>query len=197
MSEARTPAFVLRLGRLPYAAWIGLGALALVAWRQGLAFALSEGGAGTVEHILFDAADNPPWLLAIVAVALLISRARDVRAAIGAPGSPLRAALLLAPGLALLGWARFVDAADLAMLGTLFMALGAAYAAAGGAFLRIVALPLLLLAFAVPVPGVLVNAVIYPLQMATASYAHELVTWLGFTAVRSADIIRTASHTFL
>jgi exosortase/archaeosortase family protein len=197
LSEARSPASALRLVRPPHAAWLGLGALALVGWREGLAFALSEGSAGSVEHMLFDAAENPPWLLAAVGAALLLSRARDVRAAVGAPGSPLLAALLLAPGLALLGWARFVDAPDLALLGTLAMGLGAAYAAAGGALLRLIALPLGLLAFALPVPGVLVNQVIYPLQMATAEYAHGLVTLIGHTTVRSADVIRTVSHTFL
>jgi exosortase len=197
LSEARTPTSALGLGRLPHAAWLGLGALALIGWRQGLGFAFSEGASGDVESILFDAAENPPWLLAVVGAALLVSRARDVRAAVGAPGSPLLAALLLAPGLALLGWARFVDAPDLALLGTLAMGLGCVYAAAGGALLRIVALPLLLLGFAVPVPGVLVNQVIYPLQMATADYAHGLVTLLGYTTVRSADLIRTSTHTFV
>jgi exosortase len=197
LSEARTPASALRLARVPHAAWLGLAALALVAWRQGLAFAVSDGGAQTVEHILFDAADNPPWLLAVVAAALLVSRARDVRDAIGAPGSPLRAAALLAPGTALLAWARFVDASDLAMLGTLAMALGAAYAAAGGRFLRIVALPVLLMAFSVPVPGVLVNEIIYPLQLATSQYAHSLLNLIGVTSVRSADVIKTATHAFI
>jgi exosortase len=197
LSEARTPTSALGLRRIPHAAWLGLGALALIGWRQGLGFAFSEGASGDVESILFDAAENPPWLLAVVGAALLVSRARDVRAAVGAPGSPLLASLLLAPGLALLGWARFVDAPDLALLGTLAMGLGCVYAAAGGALLRIVALPLGLLVFAVPVPGVLVNQVIYPLQMATASYAHALVTLLGYTTVRSADLIRTSSHTFV
>ena len=197
LSHAEPRASVLRLDRASTAAWAALAALALFAWRQGIGFALSDGGAQSVETILFDAADNPPWLLAIVAAALLVSRARDVRAAVGAPGSPLRAAALFAPGLALAAWARFVDAPELALLGTLAMALAAAYAAAGARLLRILALPLLLLAFAVPIPGVLVNAVVHPAQLVTSAYAHGLLTAIGVTAVRSADVIRTASHAFV
>jgi exosortase len=198
LSEAGTRAPVRRVERvLPLLPWLGLAVLALVGWRQGVAFAISDGAAQSVEHILFDAAENPPWLLAIVAVALLISRARDVRATVGAPGSPLAAAALLAPGAALLAWARFVSAPDLALLGALAMGLGTAYAAAGARLLRIVALPLLLLVFAVPAPGVLVNEIIYPIQLATAEWAHALITALGVTSVHSGDLIRTASHAFI
>jgi exosortase len=198
LSDAGTTGSVRRLDRvLPGAPWIGLLALALVAWRQGLAFAFSDGAAQSVEHIFFDAAENPPWLLAIVAAALLASRARDLRDAVGAPGRPLLAATLLGPGVVLLAWARFVDAPDLALLGTLGMMLGAAYAAAGGRLARLIALPVLLLVFAVPVPGVIVNEIVYPLQLATAKYAYGILTSIGITSVRSADVIRTASHAFI
>jgi exosortase len=179
------------------AAWLGAGVLALLAWREGVAFALSSGGASDVEQIFFDAAENPPWLIALVSFALLVSRRADLRAAVGAPGSALGAALLLAPGLALLGWGHFVSAPDLSLLGVLAMALGAAWLAFGPRLAKLIAVPLLLLAFSVPIPGAIVNQLVYPLQLATASYAYAILGLLGVSAFHAADVIRTATHNFL
>jgi exosortase/archaeosortase family protein len=47
------------------------------------------------------------------------------------------------------------------------------------------------------VPGVLVNEIVYPVQLATAKYAYGILTSIGVTSVRSADVIRTASHAFI
>jgi exosortase len=132
-----------------------------------------------------------------VAVALLASRRRELRAACGAAGSAARAALLLAPGLLLLAWGRFVSAPELALLGALAMAFGAAYAVAGFRLLRWLAVPLGLLAFAVPAPGAVVNRVIHPLQLWTADYAAALLRPLAVSALQTADVIRTPSHNFL
>lgn len=197
MSQGRLEARPGSLARPGAAAWLGLAALALVAWREGLVFAVSEGGAHQVENILFDAADNPPWVIATVVAALLASRWRDLRAALGSPGSLALASLLLAPGLALLAWARFVSAPELALLGTVAMALGTAYALHGGRLLRLLAVPLALLLFAIPAPGALVNQVVYPLQLWTADYAAALLRPLPLSALQSADVIRTPSHNFL
>jgi exosortase len=183
--------------RAPAVAWIGLGALALVGWREGLAFAVSSGGAPDVEHVFFEAADNPPWLISIIAAALLFSRRADLRAALGAPGSLVAASALLAPGLALLGWGRFVSAPDLALLGTLAMALGAAWLAGGPRLAKLLAIPLGLLLFALPVPGALVNQVVYPLQIVTADYAYAILDAIGALAMQTADVIRTPNKTFL
>lgn len=184
-------------GLAPRTAWLGAAALALLAWREGLAFAASSGGPADVEHIFFDAAENPPWLISIIALALLVSRRGDLRAALGRPASGLGPSLLLAPGLAFVAWARFVAAPDLALLGVLAMALGSAWLGFGARFARLVAAPLGLLLFCVPVPGALVNQVVYPLQLWTASYAHALLELLGVSTLHAADVIRTPAHNFL
>jgi len=181
----------------PLPAWLGLAALTAFAWREAIAFALSSGTAGDVESMLFDAADNPPWLITLVSVVLLFSRRHALRREVGAPGSPLRAAALLTPGLALLGWGRFVSAPDLVLLGAIAMALGAAYACCGARFARAIALPVLLLGFAMPAPGALVNQIVYPLQLWTSDYAYALLSPLGVTAMQASDVIRTATHTFI
>ena len=77
------------------------------------------------------------------------------------------------------------------------MAIGVAWLASARASRASLALPLGLLGFAVPVPGALVNQVVYPLQLWTASYAHALLELLGVTTLQSADVIRTPSHNFL
>lgn len=197
MSEVRPAAAPRILPRAQALGWLALAALALVAWREGLRYALSEGGGKGIEHILFDAADNPPWLITVVSALLLLSRGRELRERIGPPGSLLAASALLVPGLALLGWARFVGAADLALLGTVAMAVGSAWAALGAGFARGVGVPMALLAFGIPAPGALVNQIVYPLQLFTAEYAAALVGLAGATAIQTADVIRTPSHVFL
>jgi exosortase len=197
LSEGRIEARPWSLARSPAAAWLAALLLAAVGWREGLAFALSSGGADRVEQLLFDAADNPPWLISAVAAALVLSRARELRAACGAPGAAALASGLLAPGLALLAWGRFVAAPELSLLGALAMALGSAYALGGGRLLRFLAVPLGLLAFAVPAPGAFVNRVVYPLQLWTADYTSFLLRPLPVSALQSADVIRTARHNFL
>jgi exosortase len=187
----------MRLARAPAAAWLGLAALAAFAWREGLAFALSSGPASDVESMFFDAADNPPWLISLVGAGLLFSRWRELRARIGPPASLLGASALLALGLALLAWARFVSAPDLALLGMVLMALGAAAFCFGARFARAIALPVGLLAFAIPAPGALVNYLVYPLQLVTSDYAFALLRPLGVAAIQNSDVIRTASHTFI
>jgi exosortase len=132
-----------------------------------------------------------------VALALLASRRAELRAAVGAPARPLGPSLLLAPGLALLAWGRFVSAPDLALLGTLAMAIGGCGLAFGARLARLVAVPLGLLVFCVPVPGALVNQVVYPLQLWTASYAQALLQLLGVATFHTADVIRTSTHNFL
>lgn len=187
----------MRLASGPAAVWLALAALAAFAWREGIAFALSSGAAADVEAMFFDAADNPPWLITLVAVLLLVARRRELRAKLGPPGSPWLAAALLAPGLALLGWGRFVSAPDLSLVGALLMALGAALGCFGARLAGFVAVPLGLLVFAVPAPGALVNALVYPLQLWTSDYAFALANAVGVTALQATDVIRTASHTFL
>lgn len=132
-----------------------------------------------------------------MALALLASRHAELRAALGAPARALGPSLLLAPGLALLAWGRFVSAPDLALLGTLAMAIGGCWLALGARLARLVAVPLGLLVFCVPVPGALVNQVVYPLQLWTASYAQALLRLLGVATFHAADVIRTSTHNFL
>lgn len=187
----------MRLARGSAAAWLAVAALAAFAWREGIVFALSSGPAANVEAMFFDAADNPPWLITFVAALLLYARRRELRAKLGPPGSPWLAAALLAPGLALLAWGRFVSAPDLSLLGVLLMALGAAVSCFGTRLARSVAVPLGLLVFAVPAPAPLVNALVYPLQLWTSDYAFALAKASGITALQASDVIRTSSHTFL
>lgn len=197
MSEAQSAARVASVPRSRLAAWAALALLAGVAWREGVAFALSSGSAADAEHVFFAAADNPPWLVTSICVALLVSRRRDLARAVGAPGAPAGALALFAPGLALLAWGHLVAAPDLSLAGTIASALGAAYAVAGAHFARLVALPVALLAFAVPIPGVLVNQVVWPLQLWTATYAHALLRPLDLTMLRTADLLRTPDHSFI
>jgi exosortase len=198
MNEAPPAVSALAPGRAGLAAWLGAGALAALAWHEALRFLASEGSStASVEHVFFDAAENPPWLIALVAIALLASRRGEVRAAARAPGSPWQAAALLAPGLVGVAWGRFTGAPDLALFGAIAMAIGALLLAFGAPLARLVAPPLALLAFAAPAPGVLVNAIVYPLQLVTADYAAALVYTLGIPAVQTADVIRTVSHAFL
>lgn len=184
--------------------WLAAALLAGLALRElaqwvllGTAAGPTAGASADVEGVLFDPARNPPWLVFLTSAALVLARWGDLRDAAGAPGSPWIAGVLVLPALALAGWAHFVAAPDLLVPALVLGGLGIAYAAAGGTFARCLVPPMLLLLFAMPLPGVVVNAVVFPFQLWTASYAAFLLQQIAHPTLQLADTLRTASEQFI
>lgn len=183
-------------------AWIAAAALAVFAWRElalWVASHATHAGPATheVESVFFDASRNPPWLIFLAAALLVAARHRDLVRAWGARGTALGSGVVLALGVALAGWARFVSATDLLIPALILAVLGLAWRAGGPRLVRFLAVPAALLLFAMPIPGVLINRVIFPFQLWTADYTFRLLELLRVPVVQIADTLRTATNNFI
>ena len=92
-------------------------------------------------------------------VAAVPARSATAGAAPRPPATGLGVALLLA-GLGVYGWATYTGAGDLQVLSLVFNALACAALWKGSGALRVVALPVAFLLFAMPLPGPLLNELV-------------------------------------
>ncbi len=149
-----------------------------------------------VEGFFFAPSGSSPGLVFATTAWLFSRRWRRLRAAVGDPPRPLAGALLLLPAAALCVWAHYVTAPVLLIPALTLLLLGGSLAIAGGRAFRAMRFPALFLLFAVPIPTIVVNQIIFPMQLATA----ELTTWLlnqvGLEAVSIGDRILHAGAVF-
>ena len=116
--------------------------------------------------------------------------------ALGREGSPLLALPLLGTGFALFLWAHYVDAPDLLLVSFLPFCLGSALLLFGAPFTREMAFPVLFLAFALPIPGVLTNQIVFPLQLWNAELVAQLLNIAGIPVVQEGDMLYLADRSF-
>jgi exosortase len=102
--------------------------------------------------------------------------------------------LLLAVGI--FGWAHYVSSPILTVV-SLVAALAAGCGfTAGGGFLRAALLPILFLLFAAPLPSVVVNHIVLPMQLNAGQLAHGLLGLIGIDSRLSGDLIFSRGHVF-
>jgi EpsI family protein len=104
--------------------------------------------------------------------------------------------LLFAAGLGLQAWATYTRATDLMAFSLMLNGFGIGNLFWGLAGLRVLALPLGFLVFAVPVPGALLNAVVYRFQLWTADLTGGLLYGIGLPAFVSGDQILREGDSF-
>jgi exosortase len=99
-------------------------------------------------------------------------------------------------GLVIMAWAGFQ--LYIATLGAeLFLArtsliisiIGAVVLLGGTAYARVLAFPLFLLFFMVPIPAVIYNQITFPLQQIASRFAENLITWTQIPVVREGNIL--------
>jgi hypothetical protein len=78
----------------------------------------------------------------------------------------------------------------------LAFSLGSALLLSGRRLARELALPLLFVAFAIPVPAVLINHLVFPLQDIAAQHTGWLLSAIGITAVPEGNVLYLADHSF-
>lgn len=144
----------------------------------------------------FEASENSPQLVFLLAAGLLFRRRHGLRETLSGPASPGLGALCLAPGVALHLWAQAVGAPDLMIVSLWLVALGATLLLAGRSLARALAAPLSILFFAVPLPGVLHNHVVHALQLATASFVDGALRTVGLSIAHQGDTITFAGREF-
>lgn len=103
---------------------------------------------------------------------------------------------LLLPAAGLFAWAHHTGAGDLELLALVPWLLGLALLLGGGALLRLVALPVLLLLFAFPMPAVPANEVVWAFQSGTASFTTAILNAAGIPALREGDLIYARGYVF-
>jgi exosortase len=133
-----------------------------------------------VEDWFFAPADTVPLVVVMLSGWLLYRRRESLMALVGRASSPLAAAVLFGLALAVHAWATLVAAPDLLAFSLMAMLLGLAVLLAGSAGARAVAAPAVFLIFAVPLPGPLMNAVLYAFQVWTTEYSGWLISLLGY-----------------
>ncbi len=113
-------------------------------------------------------------------------------------GRPLRllGSAVFALGIGLIGWSNQIDADPLVMPSLILHVTGAALLLGGARMLRTVALPLLALALAAPLPATLVNQVVFPLQLWTVTLTSILLDGIGQDHAVLGDLIVKDAVTF-
>ncbi len=129
----------------------------------------------------------------------LYARYRRFAAAVrnsAADGWPLGIALL--PFAALFYfWGIYVGAPDLQLISLVLFCLGAAVLWGGRAGFQVIAFPLLFLLLLIPIPAVIANQIVYPLQLFNAHWAaFVLDLWPGIDVSHSGTFVSTEWRRF-
>jgi exosortase len=175
---------------------IVLAVLKGLAYRHLLFWDPSAPGLPDVGWFFFGMNDTAPQIVFAIAALLLYTRRRSLAQAVGRGGWPLLALPLLGTGFALFLWAHHVDARDLLLVSFLPFCLGSALLLFGAPFTREMVFPILFLVFALPIPGVLTNQMVFPLQLWNAELVAQLLNIGGIPVVQEGDMLYLADRSF-
>lgn len=177
-ARARTGSLVLALST----------ACAVVAYRDVMEIgAGGNSGLPDAETFLFEPSASAPVLVFGALLWLLASRWHRIRTALGAPPRRLTGATALAGAVIVAAWAWAVDVPTLLLPSITLWMLGAALWLGGTPGLRALWLPAVFVLFAYPTPPAIVNAVIYPLQLAVADVAAWMLRTAGLAVAVEGD----------
>ena len=146
----------------------------------------------TVIGAFFSVSGISPQFAYALAIGLLIVRRKDVAAAYHAAGDPGSAMLFLVPGVCLFLWGHFVNAMDLIHVSFILVIFGAARFMSGKRFTRAILPPVLILVLATPLPAVLINQIIFPMQLMDTRHSVWLLNAIGIPALAKGDMISMA-----
>ncbi len=175
-------------------------ALLAVGYRELVDFspiaAVNENRRNPVEGQLFVPNQKSPLLIFAIAGFFFVQRAVPLRSSFrdgtwAGWGLPL-----LASGIAFNVLSYRTETPFLAVASLSLILLGGAALLGGSPALRRMRLPALFLLLALPIPGFLLNSLVYPMQLATAQMSGFLLSLLGVDHVVMADLIYTKTAVF-
>ncbi|MGB5605733.1 MAG: exosortase/archaeosortase family protein, partial [Gammaproteobacteria bacterium] len=140
----------------------------------------------------FNPSDSSPQLIYVLVIGLLYIRRKDIAAAFRGDGAPWSAVLFLVPGVCLYIWGYYLGVTDVVFLSFLLVGFGTARLLSGRRLTRAILPPALILLLAAPLPGVLINLMIFPLQLWTAEHSAWLLNLIGIPALAKGDMITMA-----
>lgn len=127
----------------------------------------------------------------------LFYRRSHYRDLLAGRGSAVSGAIVLALTFALYAWGTYTGAPDLRLASAALLLSGTALLLGGRAALRAYWVPILFLLFALPIPPVLLSAVIFPIQLATAQFAGIVLNGIGVQSFVQGDQILRPENTFI
>ncbi|HAJ91699.1 MAG TPA: hypothetical protein DCO71_03605 [Gammaproteobacteria bacterium] len=137
---------------------------------------------------------TPPQFLYILVAGLLFVRRKDIAAAYHEKGNPWSAMLFLVPGIGLFMWGHFVGATDIIHVAFILTGFGAARYLSGKKLTRALLPPALILVLATPLPAVLINQLIFPLQLWDTEHSVWLLNAIGIPSLAMGDMISMAEN---
>lgn len=149
-----------------------------------------------VEGMFFEPRDSNPQFILGLAVFLIYGRRYRIQAAMRNSGSIVPAALLFAASIAWFAWAQYVQAPDLGIFSLQAGLLGVGFLLGGAPVARILVTPALFLLLAIPLPGVVVNQLIWPMQMWTVEISRWMLGVIGIVVHVSGDLMFTPPRVF-
>lgn len=179
--------------------WLALGSAAVFAYGRVVfldPYPSLRSTAGPTEDFFFAPQGGSPVLLLLVTGLLIHHRREAIVAALGQPAAPVLATAFGLPAIGLYVWAHYVAALDLAVISLSLMLLAAGALLGGRRGVRVLLLPAVFLLLLVPLPGVLLNAIVYPMQLATARTTAWLLSLFGIGSALQGDQLLTSTGMF-
>jgi exosortase len=174
-------------------------AAALYAYRDLIGFdpyTATASDVGGAEGALFSPVGSNWGFVVLVFTIKLFEKRGELYEAMQRPGSLWTALPLFLASLAVYGWARFTGAVDILIPSLSLLLVGSGFLFGGRNGARILLSPAVILLFGIPIPGAVLNAVLYQMQIATAQFAAQLTELAGVWSVQIADLIFTENHIF-
>jgi exosortase len=140
-----------------------------------------------------EAAGGPVLVLSL----WLLYRRSHFRDLLRGPGSASTGLAAMVLSTAVFAWGVHTQAPDLELASAIVLLVGVVVLFGGAPALRAFWLPIFFLGFALPVSPVLLSAVMYPIQLATAEYAGVVLNLIGLPSVVQGDQILRPGNTFI
>ncbi len=143
----------------------------------------------TIVGAFFYSSGVPPQFIYLLVIGLLVIRRHDIADAYHESGAAWPAILFLLPGICLFLWGTFVMAMDIIHVSFILITFGMAKYLSGKEMTRVI-LPLtLILALATPLPAVLINQIIFPLQLWNTAHSVWMLNAVGIPSLAMGDMI--------
>ena len=166
--------------------------LVVLAFHQLLTGETAAGFMPTVVGAFFSVSGVPPQFSYAIVAGLLILRRKDMATAYQGAGDPWSALLFLVPGVCLFLWGHFVGAMDLIHVSFILVVVGTALYLSGKRLTRVILPLILILLLATPLPAVLINQIIFPMQLMDTRHSVWLLNAIGIPSFAEGDMISMA-----
>jgi exosortase len=148
------------------------------------------------DAIFFSPSGSSPYLIYLLTAFFLYRRRQRLRASFSQPSLPLVGGALLALGTLLCGWSHYTHALELLIPALSLVMLGSGALLGGREGVRALRMPAAFLLLAMPIPVVILNYVMHPLQMTTARVTGWILMGMGRDVTVVGELVRHGDHLF-